>query len=523
MGHRYTPHNAPTFLHAFSGLFNFTIYEKAGDIGGTWRDNVYPGCSSDVAMYFYSLSTDLKPQWSSSFGYQPEILAYLKELADKYSLTSHIVVNCRVVSAVWDHSSQLYRITTEDLPLGKRRVRTAQIVVSAIGVLEIPKLPDIPGITKFQGPIFHSARWNTSIDLRGKRVAVIGNGASATQFVPAISELPGIKVTQFCRTPNWYLPPVHLPISSWMRWIFERSAFAMRVYRFCLYLRTEMSYILVFGNEVLRQFATKWVRNYMARLAPKRYHDRIFPTYPLGCKRVLFDTGYMPALHRPSLELNFDGISSIDESAIITVKGERLPFDTIITGTGFVVHKYPIEIRGKTGLSVQEYYDSAGGPTAYLGTSIPGFPNFYMISGPNTVTGHISLLFIEEIQKINYIIQMIKPVLEGKVSSFEVTTHACESYNEKIQAKLSRSVFIHCVSWYRLGGTGRVTSMFPGPGMLFWWWLRRPRWEHYTTIGATKKWIKESRPRTFEWLASAFAVIAFLTWCLQLFGPFYMS
>ncbi|TFK40444.1 hypothetical protein BDQ12DRAFT_648979 [Crucibulum laeve] len=470
------------------GFENFTIYEKAGDLGGTWRDNVYPGCSSDVAMYLYSLSTDLNPNWNSTYGYQPEILAYLKELAVKYSILPHIVFNCNVLEASWDDSAQLYQITAQDLPLDTIRHITAQVVISAIGVLEIPKLPEIPGITKFTGPIFHSARWNSNIDLRGKRVAVIGNGASATQFIPAISKLPGIKVTQFCRTPNWYLPPVQIPISPVMRWAFEHASGAMRLYRFCLYLKTEIAYLFVFSSDKLRRLATKWVRRYMTRVTPKQYHDKIFPSYPLGCKRMLFDTGYLPALHRPSLELNFDGISAIDETSILTAKGksplsERLAFDAIITGTGFIVHKYPINIRGRHSVSVQEYYDSAGGPTAYLGTSLPGFPNFCMISaGPNTVTGHTSLLFTEEIQ-INYIIQLVKSIVDGNISSFEVTTKATEAYNDKIQARLSKSVFMHCISWYRLGGEGRVTSMFPGPGMLFWWWLRRPQWNHYMIIG----------------------------------------
>ncbi|TFK64156.1 FAD/NAD(P)-binding domain-containing protein [Pluteus cervinus] len=460
---------------------NITIYEKASDVGGTWRDNIYPGCSSDIPIHFYSLSTDLNPEWSKSHCYSDEIQLYLSGLAEKYKIYPQVVFNRKVVLVEWKEGERTWSVTTEDVKTGVQETTTANVVVSALGILEVPKMPDIPGLSSFEGKVFHSARWDTSVELQGKRVAVIGNGASATQFVPRIAQDPNTRITHFSRTPNWFLPPIRTEYSGFSRWAFRRVPLYMQFFRLIGYLRTELFYVIVFSNSVLRRLFMKTARAYIRQTAPARYHDWLVPNYTLGCKRVIFDTDYLATLHQSNVELNHDGIASITQNGIITRGGETLPFDVIILATGFIADDYPLEVRGRQMQTIAGYYDSKRGPQAYLGTTIPNFPNFFFISGPNTATGHTSVIFTEEVQ-IDYILKLISPLLDGKVSSLEVKPAATDAYNEKIQARLSRSVFLQCISWYRRGGEGKVTSIFPGPGYLFWWWLRTPNWSHYSFV-----------------------------------------
>ncbi|RDB25927.1 Baeyer-Villiger monooxygenase [Hypsizygus marmoreus] len=459
---------------------NFTIFEKANSVGGTWRENVYPGCSSDVGIHFYSLSTEPKSDWTCTHPFQPEIQAYWEELAHKHSLEKHIVFGHKVVKAVWDAGAHLYHITVEDTRTGEQITTTAEILISALGILEVPMYPDIPGLSDFRGTIFHSARW-IDTELSGKRIAVIGNGASATQFLPIISKLPDIQVTQFCRTANWILPPIRTQYSPWKKWAFKHMPLYMRVTRFVLYLKTEINYFTIFSNSSTRGVMERLFRNYILQNAPAKYHRQIIPNFSLGCKRVIFDTDYLSTLHQDNVEVNWSGIAGMVEDGIVTPQGEKLSFDTVILATGYSADRYPLIVQGTKGQTIQEYHEQKGGPTAYLGTSVPGFPNFYVIGGPNTSTGHTSVIFTEEVQ-INYILKLIRPILERRLLSIDVSTTATDEYNSKIQARLSASVFVQCVSWYRVGGKGKVNSIFPGTAALFWWWLRWPRWGHYNVV-----------------------------------------
>ncbi|KAJ7769773.1 hypothetical protein B0H14DRAFT_2967291 [Mycena olivaceomarginata] len=471
------------------GFDDFTIYDKGSDVGGTWRDNIYPGATSDVSTHFYSASTDLNPNWSATHTPQPEMLAYWRKLALKYQLYSRTIFNRAVVSAEWSADEQLYHIVTQDVQSGTEFATTAKILISALGILDIPRYPNIAGLSSFEGELFHSARWDTGVDLRGKRVAVIGNGASAIQFVPLITEDPTVQVTEFCRTPQWFLPQNRSKYTPLWKWTFKHVPLVLRAYRLFLYCRTEKNYLTIFSNENFRSKAAAMLANYIRLAAPKEEHDNLIPDYTLGCKRMLLDTGFLQALHRPNLNLNWHGIQSITEDGIITTKGKELSFDIIIFATGFTADQYPLKVVGDLGNTVQEYYDSQGGPKAYLGTTVPGFPNFFMIAGPNIATGHTSAIYTEELQ-INYILKFVKPILDGLVTSFSVTPRATDAYNDLIQARLARSVWVQCTSWYRAGGEGKVSSIFPGPMFLFAWWVRRPRWEDYAVKAPSKKWAR---------------------------------
>ncbi|KAJ7334902.1 hypothetical protein DFH08DRAFT_785005 [Mycena albidolilacea] len=495
------------------GFEDFIIYEKASDVGGTWRDNIYPGASSDVGIHFYSLSTDLNPDWPSTHGSQADTQEYWRKLTAKYDLYSRTVFNRLVVSAEWNAKEQLYHITTEDVASGERFSTTAKILISAIGILELPKFPNIAGVSSFKGDMFHSARWDTGVDLRGKKVAVIGNGASATQFVPVISQDPSVQITEFCRTPNWFFAPIRADFSPLWKWAFRNIPGAMRFYRFCLYLRSEMLYVFVFAHKYIRTKYTVTAKDYIVRTAPKEQLEDLVPTYSLGCKRMIFDTNFLGALHRPNLKLNWDGIQSICEDGIITKKGEKLTFDVLIFATGFTADRYPLTVVGDKGKTVQDYYDSQGGPKAYLGTTVPGFQNLFLIAGPNTTTGHTSVILTEELQ-INYIIQLVKPIVDGLVATLDVTPRATDAYNDVIHARLSKSVFVECISWYRSGGEGKVSSIFPGSMLLYGWWVRRPRWEDYTVKATTDQWERQLRHE--KWMAF-FNPMHYLTLLVGLF------
>lgn len=258
-----------------------------------------------------------------------------------------------------------------------------------------------------------------------------------------------------------------------------------------------MFYLFVFAHKPTRSKFISASKDYIIRTAPKDQLENLVPTYSLGCKRMIFDTNFLGSLYRPNLKLNWDGIQAICANEIITKKGEKLLFDVIIFATGFTADRYPLPVVGEAGKTVQEYYDSQGGPKAYLGVTVPGFPNFFIIAGPNTTTGHTSAILAEELQ-INYIIQFVKPILDGLVKTVDVTSRATDTYNKLIHARLARSVFVECVSWYRSGGEGKVSSIFPGMMMLYGWWTRRPKWEDYN-VEATKEW--ERKLRHEKWMA----------------------
>ncbi|KAF9442531.1 FAD/NAD(P)-binding domain-containing protein [Macrolepiota fuliginosa MF-IS2] len=487
------------------GYDNFTIFEKGHDVGGTWRDNTYPGCSSDISMVMYSLSTE-KHDWSHSHGTSPSILSYWKDLTTKYNLYPRIQLNTAVTSVTWDDAMKIHRISLENVKTGEKWVSEAEVVVSAIGVLEVPRFAQIQGRENFKGETWHSARWPSDGGerLRGKKVAVIGNGASATQFVPCITEDPAVQVTEFCRTPNFFLPPVRIEYSATRRWIYRNIPFVQRFWRWLMYLRHELFYLLIFGSGIMRYLSTKIATYYIKYVAPKEYHEQLVPKYTMGCKRVIFDTNFLEALHRPNLDLNWDGVDRIIEDGIITQKGEKISFDIIIFATGYAADKFPLKVHGIRG-SIQDYFVENNGPQAYLGTTFPGFPNFFTILGPNTATGHTSVIFTNETQA-DYIIQLITPILTRHVATIEVKPEATEEYNEKIQKRLAGSVFVNCQSWYRVGGTGKITNIFPGATTLFWLWLRKPKWGDYTGLGL-EEWLQR-RQKNKMWNV--------VRWCVTL-------
>ncbi|KAF5327140.1 hypothetical protein D9619_004097 [Psilocybe cf. subviscida] len=450
------------------GINDFVIIEKASGVGGTWKDNTYPGASSDIAIHLYCLSTDYKYDWENGLESQANILKYMESIVEKRKLGPNMIFNEQVIEAVWDNAAQTYRITTRNTQTDMVTNRHAKNIVSAHGILHVPRYPDIPGLDTFKGKLMHSSGWDQSVDLRNKRVAIIGNGSSGAQIMSRIPKLEGIQVTQFVRGRNWHLPTpfryIKVSLFNWIFNIFPLLAWVYRFFQFCFF---EVTYYPIFKSTTLRPYLIKIAAAYTRWFAPAKYHDMLIPSFAVGCKRIVYDPGYLELLDMPNITLR-EGteIDSLNEKGIVLKSGEALEFDVIGLATGFIADQFPYTLRGSAGTTVQEFYSNNGGPQAYIGTTIPGFPNFYTIGGPNTATGFTSVLIFEEIQ-VKYITKMIKPVLEQKVSSFEVKKDAHDSYNKKIEGMFQDTAFTSCVSWYRAGGTGRIVNIFPGTIALF--------------------------------------------------------
>ncbi|TFK42408.1 hypothetical protein BDQ12DRAFT_273676 [Crucibulum laeve] len=477
------------------GFEDFTIYERADAVGGTWRDNTYPGCGSDVPGHWYSLSTDLNPKWSSYFVNQPELRAYWEELWHKYDLVKHTHLSTSVTNAEWDNHTQRYTVSLLNTKTGEKTETHAEAMFYAIGGFQEPVYPkDIGGIEKFKGDLFHSARWRHDVELKGKRVGVIGNGCSAAQFVPEISEDPSVQVVNFCRTPQWYVPRGNFRFPGWMKWIFAHVPFVMRAYRNWIMARSDVSF-LIFRKDNARLVAItkKTLTAYIKSKAPKDQLAKLIPKYSPGCKRIIVDPDYLQSLKRPNVSLCWDGIDEIVEDGIKLKTGKIIPLDVIIFGTGYSIEPADLKVRGSTGGTIHEYFQTQGGATAYAGTCMPGFPNLFTLLGPNVASGHASVIFSQESQ-INMGIQLIKPILEGKAKSFAITEKATDEYNTWLQGRLSTSVWTECNSYYQAAGNNKskLIATFPGPVSLFWWITRSPRWELFQAVGA-EKWEKQRK------------------------------
>lgn len=494
------------------GFNNFTIYEKANAVGGTWRDNTYPGCGSDVPGHWYSLSTDLKPRWPTLYASQPELCAYWEELWHRHDLVRHTHLNTAVTNAEWDTNAQQYRITLRNTITGKVSTVEAEVMFYAIGGFQGPMYPkDIGGLDSFRGDLFHSAQWRHDVALKGKRVGVIGNGCSAAQFIPEISADSSVKIVNFVRTPQWYITRGNYRYPRFVQMIFAYVPFIVRWYRNCLMARSDISFLLFRKNNKRFLAITKMALTaYIKKMAPKDQLRNLIPSYAPGCKRIIVDPGYLKSLHRPNVSLNWDGIETVVPEGIRMKTGETVPLDVIIFGTGYSTEPASLKVRGSTGGTIHEYFASQGGPKAYVGTCMPGFPNLFTLLGPNVATGHASVIFSQEAQ-IGFALQLIKPILDGQAKSFEISSEATDEYNTWLQDRLSTSVWTDCTSYYQ-GAGGKVISTFPGPVALFWWLTRSPRWELFRGVWG-KEWeeqLRRNKSKKWAWKWGFITVLASL-------------
>jgi cyclohexanone monooxygenase len=449
-----------------AGVNDFLILERGDGVGGVWRDNTYPGAACDVPSHVYSFSFEPNPDWSRSFASQDEIHAYLRNCAQKYGLAAHLRCHAEVSGAVFDEAAGLWRVRLRD-----GAELCTRILVTATGQLSNPAMPHIEGLESFRGPAFHSARWDHSVDLTGKRVAVIGTGASATQFVPAIALRAG-RLTVFQRSPGWMIPRPDKPYRAWQKSLFRAVPWTMRLYRGLIYTQYE-SRALAFTRAkwMLKVAAGMPFRRMLAHQVPDpALRARLTPDYPIGCKRILLSSEYLATFGRPNVELVTEGIARVTPGGVETADGKLHEADVIVYGTGFAATRFlaPMRIVGRGGIDLNTAWSA--GAASYLGMSVPGFPNFFMLYGPNTNLGHNSIIYMLESQ-FAHVLRCLRALRQTGAAQLEVEAAPYRAFNAGIQARLTQSAWAGCRSWY-LDEQGRNTVNWPGFSLSYRWLAR---------------------------------------------------
>ena len=438
------------------GEHDFLVVEQGSDVGGTWRDNTYPGAACDVPSQLYSFSFAPNPDWSMSFSPQPEILDYLRRVAARSGVLDRFRFGTVVEDARWDEDTQRWLVTTSAGQV------SARFLISGTGALMEPKLPEIDGIETFQGEVFHSARWNHDLDLTGKRVAVIGTGASSIQIVPEIAKQVG-HLDVYQRTAPYVLPRNDRRYTRPERLLFKVAPAVQRVYRQAIYWGRE-TYVPGFTRQPRLALPAKLLalRNLERAIEDPALRERLTPDYAIGCKRILISNTYYPALTQPHVDLVTDPIAKVTGDAIVTADGLERPIDVLVVATGFHTTDLPIahHVRGRDGRSLAETW-SAGGMAAYKGTTVHGFPNYFAIVGPNTGLGHSSMVFMIESQ-VAYIRDAVRTVRAEGLATVEPRLDAQEAWNADLQRRMRRTVWSSggCASWY-LDEHGRNTTLWP--------------------------------------------------------------
>ena len=435
------------------GITNFAMLERADEVGGTWRDNTYPGCRCDVASNLYSFSFAPNPAWSNTFSFQPEIQRYLVDVADRFDLRKDVRFNHNVTDVRFNDADKLWHLTTSQGDV------LARSVVMATGGLAEPRLPDIAGLNSFAGPVLHTAKWDSSIDLTGKRVAVIGTGASAIQTIPQIAPIVG-HLDVFQRTPSWVLPHLGHPTSTRVRALYRALPFTQHLSRWWNYWRRELLVLGFVKNPDRMADAEKMSRELLeAQVADPALRERLSPHSRLGCKRVLIANDYYPTFTRPTVSLVTDGITAVEPHGVRTTDGQLHEADVLICATGFYVTDNPMAaiVHGRKDETLADFF--RGSLATYRGTSFPDFPNLFMLGGPNTALGHSSIVFMHESQ-LQYVVKAIGVALE-RHALVEPTPEAAERWTTTLRAKLPGTVWgTGCESWY-LNAEGHNTTIWP--------------------------------------------------------------
>jgi cation diffusion facilitator CzcD-associated flavoprotein CzcO len=439
-----------------AGRTDFVILERADAVGGTWRDNTYPGCACDIPSHLYSFSFAPNPDWSHGFSRQPEIWAYLDAVTDRYGMRPYIRFGTELAGARWDSGRARWQLRTS------RGDMTADVVIAAAGPLSAPSLPDIPGLGTFTGEVFHSARWDHRADLAGKRVAVVSTGASAIQIVPAIQPAAG-RLTLFQRTPAWVMPRRDRRITSAEKWLYRQVPLTERTVRLGLHASREMLAVGFVKRPGLLRGAQRIALRHLARSVPDPdLRARLTPGYVLGCKRVLLSNDYYPALTQPNTELVAAGLAKVDGSTLTAQDGTARDADVIVFATGFHVIDMPLarRITGSGGVTLAQTWGED--MRALRGTTVAGFPNLCLLIGPNTGLGHNSLIHIIEAQ-LDYILDYLAALDRLGVAALDTSPEAEQRWCDDVQRRMASTVWATggCRSWY-LNSAGRNPTLWPG-------------------------------------------------------------
>ena len=454
------------------GRDDFVILEKAHDVGGTWRDNSYPGCACDIPSHMYSFSFEQNPGWSRAYSPQPEIWRYMREVADKHDLRRFVRFGQEMTGARWDADENRWHVATRG---GDEFVAGA--LVAGVGALHLPQVPELPGIENFAGPAFHSARWRHDVDLKGKKVAVIGTGASAVQFVPKIAPEAG-ELTLFQRTPPWIMPKADHEMSGRTRALFKAFPPAQRAYRDLLYWLLEARAIGFNGQSWVMKLGQRLAKRTIDRaITDPALRRKVTPDYTMGCKRVLISNDYYPALARDNVDVVTDGVKEVREHSVVDAAGVEHEADVIVYGTGFHVTDAfdDLEVVGRDGRNLGKEWATEGMRT-HLGITVAGFPNLFFLLGPNTGLGHNSVVFMIEAQ-ISYVAEALRL---ARGTAIEPKPEVQERFNGDIQRKLAKGIWTRggCKSWY-LDAKGVNRTIWPGFTWRYWLDTRKVRREDY--------------------------------------------
>jgi cation diffusion facilitator CzcD-associated flavoprotein CzcO len=448
-----------------AGIDDFVILEKAGDVGGVWRENTYPGCECDIRSHLYSFSFASKrnARWSKSFATQQEIWAYLRHIADDYGLRKHIRFGVQMTGERWDAEEQMWQVSTD---AGDEYV--SRFVVNSTRALFTPMIARLKGIRSFAGEIWHSAEWKHDYDLTGKRVAVIGTGASSIQIVPQIAGKVA-ELTVFQRTAPWILPKIDYATPRWAQRLFAAVPSVLRGFRSLLYWSRELTGVpLINRNRLALRRAERKARRHLAAQVPDpELRERLTPDYRIGCKRILLSNDYYPALTRDNVELVTSGVSKVLPYSIVDDDGVEREVDAIVFGTGFQGSLQKVKIIGAAGVSLWRTWVTQGA-VALRGITVAGYPNMFFLHGPNSGVAHTSMVFMIEAQT-RFVRRAISLVTERGMGAIDTRPEAQQRFQDETKRKHGETIWTNggCTSWY-LDDKGENRTMWPGPSWRYW-------------------------------------------------------
>ncbi|OYN74330.1 flavin-containing monooxygenase [Mycolicibacterium sphagni] len=453
---------------------DFTIFDREDGVGGTWRINTYPGLACDVKSHLYSYSFDLNSDWSRMWPGQPELLEYFERSTDRHGLRPHLCLNTEITTAQWHSGTNSWTLTDST---GQRH--TFDTVVSAVGMFTKPLLPDLNEQEPFTGTLMHTAKWDHSVDLTGSRVAVLGTGSTASQLLPEVAKVAD-KVYSVQRSPTWILPKPDRPYSERERWVFKRIPFAKKFYRTRLWLRSERNIsVIENGSDKTQEFKGISLEFLESTVADPDLRAKLTPDHPLGCKRLVFASDYLSTLTQPHVEVVSSPARALRSRSLVTEDGSELDVDVVLCATGYAATDYlgQIEVVGEGGQSLHDIWRD--GAFAYMGMTVPGFPNFFMLYGPNTNVGSNSVIFVLEAQA-HYIVRALKHLRCSGKRYVAVRPAAMAAFLADVDRWMEGTVWTTRCSNYFRAPNGRVVTQWPRSARAFWAMTRRFRPRDYT-------------------------------------------
>ncbi|HEV7915502.1 MAG TPA: NAD(P)/FAD-dependent oxidoreductase [Albitalea sp.] len=444
-----------------AGRHDYLIIEQNRGVGGTWHANRYPGAACDIPSLLYSFSFAPNPDWSSNYPGQSEIESYLNRCVERYQLAPHLRLRTRVTAIDWDERAQRWTVRAEDAT-GAALCWTARVIVSATGGLSRPKLPDIRGLAEFAGPVMHTARWQGEVPLAGRRIGVVGTGASAVQLVPQLVDRAA-HLSLFQRTPAWVLPKRERTLSRAERWLYERVPGLRAAARAFVYAAHELRAPgFVWKPRLLQSFEPLVLARLRRQVRDPALREALTPRYRMGCKRILLANDFYPAVQRRNVRVVTAGIERVVADGVVTTDGQHHPLDVLVMATGFHAAEAmsPFPVRGCQGVELNQVWRD--GARAYLGTTVPGFPNLFLLTGPNTGLAHNSMVFMIESQ-LRYLLDALARMDRARLVSVDAKPEVADAFNSDLQRRMQRTVWSTggCTSWYQTQD-GKITTLWPG-------------------------------------------------------------